>query len=306
MPARPQPPPLPGRSAGIGEYIKSAFTYRWNMLLFLGGVAAAVLSPWPDALIPLVGALEVAYLGGLIASPKFRQAIDAKVYQESREPQPQKHAQQQPGRSLQQVMAGLPPEARRRFEAVRTRCLEMRALAQAARGRTGEPSAADDLSLPALDRLLWVFLRLLVSQEALLRFQKRTDVTDIRTRLADTQKKIEAQKARPDGGDERLIRSLQDSLAAHQVRLDNYERSQKNLEFAGVELDRIEAKIQAIAESSVNRQDPDFLSSQIDSVTETMRTTEKAISELSHITGVVDELQEPPAILSSDFGKVLE
>jgi len=87
------------------------------------------------------------------------------------------------------------------------------------------------------------------------------------------------------------------------MRLQNHDRAQKNREFVRVELDRIEAKIQVLAESSVNRQDPDFLSSQIDSVTESMRSTEKAISELHQITGLVDELQEPPAILEADWGR---
>ena len=49
--------------AGMVEYLKRAFLYRWNLLLFLGGAAAAALSPWPDALLPLLLAAEVAYLG---------------------------------------------------------------------------------------------------------------------------------------------------------------------------------------------------------------------------------------------------
>ena len=57
-----------------------------------------------------------------------------------------------------------------------------------------------------------------------------------------------------------------------------------------VELDRIEGKIQALAEMAVNRQDPDFLSSQVDSAAESMRQTEKAVSELQHLTGLADQL----------------
>ena len=52
-------PPLPTSSrrqgAGIGRYLKEAFLFRWNVLLFLGGAAAALLSPWPDIFLPLVG-----------------------------------------------------------------------------------------------------------------------------------------------------------------------------------------------------------------------------------------------------------
>jgi hypothetical protein len=283
--------------AGIKEYVKRAFLYRWNMLAFLGGVAGALLSPWPDALIPLVAAAEMTYLGGLIASSRFRKAIDADVYQESKQ---QRTEGREGARPIQEIVANLKPESSRRFEKVRARCLEMRGIANQVRGRSGpgiQPS--EDLSTPALDRLLWVFLRLLISYEALERFLERTDAVEIRTRLAEAKAKLEQA-----GGDERIIRSLQDSVAAQQQRLDNYERAQKNTDFVRIELDRIEAKIHALTESSVNRQNPDLLSSQIDSVAESMQSTEKAISELQEITGLVDEMQEPPAILEADLGKV--
>jgi hypothetical protein len=36
-----------------------------------------------------------------------------------------------------------------------------------------------------------------------------------------------------------------------------------------------------------------------------MRQTEKAVSELQHLTGLADELQDPPPILDADLGQVL-
>jgi hypothetical protein len=292
------PPPLPGRSAGIAEYLKRAFLFRWNLLLFAGGVVGAALTPWPDALIPLVSAVEIAYLGGLVASPRFRSAIDAGVYQEGRQQQSAAAGGVDP---VQEIVRRLTVESRRRFEQVRARCLEMRAIASEVRGRSGPAvPPAEDMSTQALDRLLWVFLRLLVSHEALSRFLERADVAEIRTRLAEAQSRLQQYGS----GDERIARSLQDSVAAQEQRLENYERARKNTEFVRFELDRIEAKIHALTETAVNRQDPDFLTSQIDSVAESMQSTEKAISELQQITGMVDEMQEPPAILEADIGKV--
>jgi len=290
-------PPLRPEGAGIREYVKQAFLYRWNMLLFLGGMVGAAMSPWPDALIPLVAAAEVTYLGGVIAFPRFRKAIDAKAYHAAREgptPKPVNSAS-----AAQDIISKLSAESFRRFEQVRTRCLEMRVIANEVRGRSGA-GTAEDLNTPALDRLLWVFLRLLVSHEALNRFLERTDAAEIKTRLAEARAKLEGHTS----GDERITRSLQDSVAANEQRLDNYERAQKNAEFVRVELDRIEAKIHALTESAVNRQDPDLLTSQIDSLSDNTETTEKAISELQQITGLVDELQEPPALLERNIGKV--
>jgi hypothetical protein len=34
-----------------------------------------------------------------------------------------------------------------------------------------------------------------------------------------------------------------------------------------------------------------------------MQSTEEAISELQQITGLVDQMQEPPAILAADIGR---
>jgi len=287
------PPPFPGRRATLKDYLKSAFLYRWNMLLFLGGVAAAALSPWPDAVLPLVGAAEAVYLGGIVASEKFRKAIDAKLYQEERKP-----IVAESERTLQNIIEALPAHSRQRFERLRGRCIEMRSIAEGVRGRGfGTTAPAPDHSTGALDRLLWVFLRLLVSQEALERFLKSTDADEIRSQLEEANKKLQAS-----ADNERLKRSLQDSIAVQKARLENYQKAEANAEYAKVELNRIEAKIHALTEASVSRQDAEYLSSQIDSVAESMQSTEEAISELQQITGLVDQMQEPPAILAADIG----
>ncbi|MCW5977897.1 MAG: hypothetical protein KIT09_07455 [Bryobacteraceae bacterium] len=283
--------PLGGRRATLKDYLKHAFLYRWNMLLFLGGVVGAMVSPWPDAVLPLLAAAEGVYLAGLTSSAKFRRAVDAAVYQEQRRPQ---IIQNQ--RTLQEMVTSLPAEARRRFDELRQRCVEMRALAARVRGRAPR-SRVDDGSTAALDRLLWVFLRLQVSQEALKRFLDRTRPDEIRARLNDAKKKLDT-----GANDERVRRSLEDSMAVQELRLDNYQKAVRNADYVRVELDRIEAKIHALTEASVNCQDTEILSSQIDSVAESMQSTEKAITELQQITGMVDELDEPPAILLADLG----
>jgi chemotaxis protein histidine kinase CheA len=132
------------------------------------------------------------------------------------------------------------------------------------------------------------------------------DEKDLNARLADLRTRLAAAQAGPADHDERVVRSLQDSIASGELRLDNFARAKKNAEFVRIELDRIEGKIQALAEMAVNRQDPDFLSSQVDSAAESMRQTEKTVSELQHLTGLGDQLQDPPAILESDLREVLK
>jgi hypothetical protein len=295
------PPNVPPRSAGTGSYLKEAFLFRWNLLFFLGGTAAAALTPLAPVLLPLVGAGELAYLAGLISVPRFRAAIDAKWHAQRRGASDD--APVAPAVSLVTMLGGLPSDARTRFERLHARCLEMRGIAAGVRGAAGnQASAAEDIRTPGLDRLLWLFLRLLLSKTALDRFLKTMDGQEISGRLEELRKSLATAQA---SGDDRVVRSLQDSIAMGELRLDNFGKARKNAEFVSVELDRIEGKIQALAEMAVNRQDPDFLSSQVDSAAESMRQTEKAVSELQHLTGLGEQLEEPPAILESDLRGVL-
>jgi hypothetical protein len=286
--------------AGMSDYLREAFLFRWNLLLFLGGTAAAAMTPLAPVLLPLVAAGELTYLTGLVSIPRFRAAIDAKFHAARAAAGPEPPPP--PPVSVVTMLNGLPTDARTRFQRLHSRCVEMRGIAAGVRGAAGDVAAGgDEIRTPGLDRLLWLFLRLLLSKAALDRFLRTMNEQEITARLADQRKSLEAAK----GGDERIIRSLQDSMASSELRLDNYGRARKNAEFVSIELDRLEGKIQALAEMAVNRQDPDFLSSQVDSAADSMRQTEKAVNELQHLTGLADQLEEPPAILESDMRQVL-
>jgi hypothetical protein len=166
-------------------------------------------------------------------------------------------------------------------------------------------TTAENLSTPALDKLLWVFLRLLMSQQALERFLESADETELQKSLEQAQQKLKTAPADP-----RFQRSLEDSVQAHEQRLANYRKAKENAEFVRLELDRIEVKIHALAESGVGSQDPDSLTNQIQGVTESVRSTESAMRELQQITGVIDQMQEPPPIMEAriydDSGKIIQ
>ena len=276
---------------GIAHYLWRAFTSRWNLLIVFGGGVAALLSPWPDVLLPLLGAGEALYLGGLVSMPRFRDAIDAQDAERAR------GALRAHAPSMSQLTVGLRAEAQKRFSDLRMRCLEMRAIARAARSGT---MAESDVWTPALDRLLYGFLRLLSQQNTLLRFLRATSSEELTKRLEDLKKKLaDAQKS----GDERIIRSVQESVDIAQQRLENYGKALKNADFAALELDRVEAKIQALIEmAAANRQDPDLLSSQVDAAAASMNHTEATLNQLQQITGVNEDLDQVPAILD-DPGK---
>lgn len=275
----------------ISYYLWRAFSSRWNLLALFGGTAAALLSPWPDVLLPLLGAGEALYLGGLVSMARYREAIDAQVADKARA---QIRAR---APSLNQLLVTLNTDAQQRFGALRKRCLDMRSIARAAR-----PDSVDgttDAWTPALDRLLYGFLKLLAQQNGLRRFLGSTTIQALTKQRDDLKKRLADAKS---GGDDRMIHSLEESLAIAEQRLDNYQKGIKNADFAGAELDRVEAKIQALIELAANRQDPDFLSSQVDAAAASMDHTEATLNQLQQIAAPTDQLDEVPAILD-DTGK---
>ena len=287
------------------NYFKHAFLYRWNLLLFLGGTAFAAMSPWPDAALPIMGALELAYLTALTSLPRFRTAIDAKLASEGRAEPGMRTAIASSHDSLQRMLDGLPPLSLRRFLLLRQRCFEMRDIASGVQGRTASQEredSSDAIRTPALDKLLFLFLKLLISQAGLDRFLRSTSEPELAERLKDVQTRLAAAQA---AKDERVTRSLQDSLADAQLRLDNYQKSAKDAEFVAVELDRIETKIKALIEMAVSRQDPDLFSAQVTAAAESMQQTEDAVKNLQSLSGLADQLAEPPSILGADLGRAV-
>jgi len=286
-----------GSGPGLRDYVKHAFLYPWNLLFFLGGAALAAMSPHPDAFIPIIGGLELAYLTGLSSIPRFRTAIDAKIAAKARGARSDA-APTTSQQSLERILDSLPAPALRRFLLLRQRCFEMRSIASGVRGQTG-PDSAESIRTPALDRLLYLFLRLLVSQNGLDRFLRVTSDKELDAKLADVRARFEAAKT---AGDERVKNSLQDSVADAELRLDNYRKAAKDAEFVAIELDRIETKIQALIEMGVSRQDPDYLSTQVTAAAESMQHTEAAVNQLQHLTGLADQIEETPPILEANIG----
>jgi hypothetical protein len=295
------------KKAGLFRYLKEAFLFRWNLLIFGGAAAAAVISGRPDIALPLVAAGEVAYLAGLTSLPRFQAAIDAKARREQPGSLAARREQAADNQNTRQrlidVLGSLEPERRNRFLRLRARCVEMQRIASAVRGETHDASgASQELRAPALDRLLWVFLRLLLSQQAVERFLRATDGASIEKNLASLQSK---QRDAEKKGDERMLRSIVDAIATAELRRDNHEKARGNAEFISLELDRIEQKIHALTEMAVSHTNPDELSVQVDAVADGMAQTEQTIRELQAITGLGAE-ESTPSILSGDIQEAME
>ena len=92
-------------------------------------------------------------------------------------------------------------------------------------------------------------------------------------------------------------RSLLDTYHTLDVRLKNYQNAKENYDFVLLELERLYTKIAGIAEMSITRQDPDFISVEIDVISSSVIQTEKTMRELESITGMTFTDEAPPPMM---------
>ena len=287
-------PPVAPERAGLAAYLWKAFAYHWNVGLLAVGTVGALLSPWPDVAMPLVGLLETLYLGSMVGIPRFRESIDAELH--ARRP-----VAETKNATLNDLVGGLGIDAQKRFQSLRKRCIDMQAIATDLRGADAVGDVAGSMRTSGLNQLLWGFLRLLHHQAGLRKLLASMDSADIALKQRQVNEGLTKARA---SGDERLVKSHEERLSTVTARLDHYERSSKDLEFVTAELDRIEDKIQSLSEMAVNQSDSNGLSAQIDATAASMQATESRLSEFQSSTTVMPELLDAPAILSDDRGRL--
>jgi hypothetical protein len=268
----------------LWSYLKEAFRVNWNMLLFGGATAAALISPVPDIVLPLVLAGELAYLGGLSTHPRFRSWVDRKMAEAQREPaQPAPS----PSETVETLLAALPAASRERFKRLKGRCLDLLRLAARMRGA----SDATATPTPSLNQMLFVFLRLLASEAALDAFLDKTDEATLDQQIADLEARL-----RGPNRDDRIVKALTDSLVTARLRRDNLTSARTNRELVEIQLNRIEGQLQAIAETGISSEDPTFITSRLES--HGVSSAFASLESLSDVPGL-DNLAtvEAPSIL---------
>lgn len=280
---------------GLTKYLKTAFLNHWNLLVCLGGGAFSLLSGRPDVVLPLLLAGEVAYLGFLGTHPKFQKYVDAQDAKLTRQDD-----RQVVSTVARRLLAELPKVLVDRFEAVRTRCAELQRLARQMRDpdQTSGPAPLDDAQIAGLDRLLWMYLRLLFTQYSMSQFLKKTSAEQIERDIAQLDERLKTlAKEADDARRQRLTKVVEDNLATSRSRLANYKKAEESNELMGLEIDRLENTIHSLSELAVNRQEPEFISGQIDQVANSMVQTERTMGELAFVTGLQLANEEVPPML---------
>jgi predicted nucleic acid-binding Zn-ribbon protein len=281
------------------KYIKAAFTNRWNLLALMGGVGAAIISGHADVVLPIVLAAEAVYLTMLGSHPKFQSYVEAQAHKEKRATRSKKNQH-----LLKKMMRALPRDLRERYYQLQQRCQELHGIAADLKHHDHEHDHVDDdletYQLQSLDRLLWIYLRLLFTYNSLQKFLNKTSIKRIESDIERIEHRLEMiDKDDTSPHTQKVLRTLTDNLATSQDRANNYERARANHEFVELEIDRLENKIKSLSEVAVNRQEPDYVSTQVDRVANSMLETEQTMNELKVFTGLGKIDEDIPPILET-------
>ncbi|MFK7817506.1 MAG: hypothetical protein AB8G99_02210 [Planctomycetaceae bacterium] len=272
---------------GFFKYIKAAFSNKWNILALGGGLGFAALSGVPDVAVPIVLAAEVGYLGLLGTHEKFRKHVDAQEHKKTRA-RDNKDVKD----NLRKIMLELPRKTKDRYKDLADRCAKLRRISENL--HSTQSDALHEQQMQGLERLLWMYLKLLYTEHTLEEFFDSTDEHRILKEIEELKERIEREEMRPVNEQrERILGTLQDSLQTCEGRLANYRKADQNHELVQLELRRLENKIHSLSEMTINRKKPDFVSEQVDEVASDMMGTERTLNELEFITGLHTEHNEP-------------
>jgi len=282
--------------AGLWNYLKAAFNARpmgmfvppnWVGLALFGMLGAFVLPGfW------LLGAgLELAYLYSLAFNPRFRKLVDAKASGSVLERE---------GDRAKALLAPLSAEDRAKYVELTARCtgiLEQQAHTQA-------PKEAVDAQRAGLERLLWIYLKLLLTRQAIVRVVDQDDrrgeaSRDLERRVADLEKRLKEPAL-----DEDLKKSLTSQVDILKQRLEARAAARQKHAFLEAELTRIVEQVELIREQSALNTDPESVSQRIDQVTSTLGGTNQWIKEQREIFGEVENIldEAPPITLNVPEG----
>ncbi len=273
--------------AGFWDYFREAFNARpigmvvppnWIGLGAFG--LLGILNPgfW------LIGlGLELGYLFALGANERFQRFVAASKNLQSRRRWQDK---------IEALLKQLDAEDQRKYRALEGRCRGI--LEQQLNLQT--PSAGLNAQGEGMGRMLWVFLRLLATRQALNRIIRGAagdfdESARLEQRIQELQTRLHGPLS------EELRKSLAGQIDIMQQRLEKRGEAKGKLAFLDAELSRIQEQIELVREQAVLATDSETVSQRIDQITATLGDTTQWISDQQKIYGSLEDLlMEPPPI----------
>ncbi len=278
---------------GLGAALKRAFGWHWHLLGLGAGVTLAVLSGAPMLFLPFLAAVEVGYLGFLGLNPRFQNVLKG----QRKLPPP---IPVDPRQRFEQLMAFLSPADAERFESLRRRCLELVELRRNMATKEGSPGV-EDFRGESLDRMLWLFLKLLHQRSGLQKFLGATRREQIESELQAADQQLTSARERDKTAglpESRLTTSIRDRVTTIRERLDNHHQASEGLELVTAEIDKTEQQITHLCEVGMTMSDAAGLSVQIDSISSSLQASEKIFSQ-ALFSQVFDDEAAPPMLSSA-------
>jgi hypothetical protein len=302
----------------LWDYLREAFNARpigmffapnWAMLGAFGLAGVAHDPAW----LLLGAGVELGYLLTLATNGRFQRFVAGKL---------SAGGNSDVERKLAALFATLPDADQRRYQGLAQRAQAI--LQQQFHGDTTAPGYASQSD--SLAKLTWMYLRLLVTRQAILRVVREgsraasepppvpqipgagqvlrpapgagqhgsTSRPNLEQRLADLKRRLEDPGLADD-----LRRSLQGQADLLEQRVARRSQADEKLAFLDAELTRIEEQVELIREQAVLSTDPEHLSQRIDEISATLGTTGEWIADQQKTIGAMDDLISEPPPLSS-------
>ena len=277
----------------MGAAIKRAFTWHWHLLGLGTGLAVALVGGLSASVwLPVLLAAEAGYLGFLGFNPRFQNVLKG----QKKMPPP---LPVDPRQRFQQLMDFLSAADVERFDSLRRRCSELVDLRRSMVTKDGA-FGVEDFRGESLDRMLWLFLKLLHQRSGLQKFLGATQRDQIESELhAAEQQLASAQDRDKSAGlpDSRLTISVRDRVTTIKERLDNHHQAEDGLELVTAEIDKTEQQITRLCETGMTTSDSAGLSVQIDTISQSLQSSEKIFSQNSY--SQIYDNETPPPLLAA-------
>jgi uncharacterized membrane protein YccC len=202
-------------------------------------------------------AAVVALVGGRSSSARFQKLVEAQqlaaraVSAEDR---------------MKAAYERLEPASQSRYRALVVVCREILGI-----GSASGPGVTGDFRTGNLNQMLWLFLRLLASREAITDTLARVD----RRQLEAGVEVLKTRLAAAGDPEAALARSLRATLEIQEKRLANLDTATNNLAVVDAELERIEHQVRFVREESAVSRSPEGLSARLDAVSATLGETSR-------------------------------
>ncbi|MEN6309647.1 MAG: hypothetical protein ABFD91_18010 [Anaerohalosphaeraceae bacterium] len=271
--------------AGFKEYICEAFNARpfglWIPPNWIGLGLFGMLG-FVDSGFWILGlGLELGYLFYLATNPRFQNVVKGRIAYKERLEQYQK---------LNEMIQKLDAQEQQKYRELESRCRSL--LMQVS---TTESAIAAGAQAEGLRRLLWIFLKLLLTRQAIIKTLKEAagrEEKSLDQRIGQIEERIKSQAINED-----LRKSLTGQVEILRQRQEKHKEAKDKLLFLDAELMRIQEQVELLREQSVLSTGPEVVSQRIDQISATLGDTTQWIQEQQRIYGCVEDLlTEPPPL----------